>query len=118
MHFPAKAGLFPAISSSVLPWPVLNDLGEWGEAGGGNLLVLSRVSLSSLNNIMWSKGKWVFREFSYNTIFNVIFACFFISNLLAMPATVPVTSARCKKKKKSNKNSGKTPSLDDCSSFS
>lgn len=96
MHFPAKAGSVPAVSSSVLFWPLLNDLGGWGEAGGRNLVVLSGVSLSSLNKIMWNKGKWVFREFSYNIIFNVIFAGFFIFNLLATPATVPVTSDRCK----------------------
>lgn len=51
MHFPAKARLFPAVFSSVLPWPVLGDLVGWGEAGGGNLLATSKGSLSTLNNI-------------------------------------------------------------------
>lgn len=51
MHFPAKASLFPAVFSSVLPWPILDDLAGWGEAGEGNLLVTFEGSLSSLNNI-------------------------------------------------------------------
>lgn len=51
MHFPVTARLFPAVFSSGLPWPISDDLVEWGEVGEGNLLVSSEGSLSSLNNM-------------------------------------------------------------------